>query len=525
MDTNQSARLTRLLAATAAAVVMAGCGGGGGGDSAATPAPAPEPTPVPAPAPTPSPAPAPTPSPAPAPAPAPTPAPAPVGADRIDPFDTGDIGTKSAAVAAPVRAVPAGREMARVALGPVSSDAFPKKSTALGASEPQIGVARDVPSLAKVSDLSAQWRWTDTGRGTRAAALSVTSEGAKGVRVGLLVRALPSGAVLRFYAQAGGAATEVTGEQVQASIDRNLQAGTPDEAAHTYWSPDFGGPETTVEVEIPATAATTSVKLAVPRLSHYVVSPDEAEAQGMAKVGESGTCEVDVMCKPEFLSQSRSVVRMLFVRDAKTYLCTGTLLNDARSSKTPYLLSANHCISSQVEASSLMTDWFYRASACNSGALGTSAQRRTGGATLLHATASTDTAFMRLNDAPPAGVVYAGSYFGTLDIGHTMAGVHHPKGDLQKFSSGIFLRYSTCSDEVCFSSNTANGTFLTMGWQQGVTEGGSSGSALFHTLGDKRYVVGQLYGGASSCQAPAGLDHYGRFDVAYRNAIKQWLNP
>lgn len=409
-------------------------------------------------------------------------------------------------------------------LGAVSSDAFPKKSAAL-TSVPQIGIARDVPSLAKVSDLEAQLRWTDTGRGTRAAAFSVTSEGAKGVRVGLLVRGLPSGAVLRFYAQSGGAPTEVTGEQVQASIDRNLQAGAPDEAAHTYWTPDFGGPETTVEIEIPAAAATSSVKLAVPRLSHYVVAPGDTEAQGIAKVGESGTCEVDVMCKPEFLSQSRSVVRMLYVRDAKTYLCTGTLLNDARSSKTPYLLTANHCISSQVEASSLVTDWFFRSSACNSGALSAAAQRRSGGATLLHATASTDTAFMRMNEAPPAGVVYAGSYFGTLDTGHTMVGVHNPAGDLQKVSSGIFLRYSACSAEVCFSSNAASGTFLAMGWQQGVTEKGSSGSALFHTLGDKRYVVGQLYGGASSCQAPAGLDHYGRFDVAYRNAIKQWLNP
>ncbi|WP_082485800.1 MULTISPECIES: trypsin-like serine peptidase [unclassified Acidovorax] len=422
--------------------------------------------------------------------------------------------------------MPAGRDVASVVLGPVGSGALPKASAALGASEPQIGVARDVPALAKASDLSAKLRWTDTARGTRAAAFSVTSEGAKGVRLGLLVRGLPDGAVLRFYAQAGGAAAmEATGEQIMASIERNLQAGTPDEAAHTYWSPDFGGAETTVEIEIPAAAATTSVKLAIPRLSHYVVSPDEAQSQGLAKVGESGTCEVDAMCKPEFASQSRSVVRMLFVRDAKTYLCTGTLLNDARSSRTPYLLSANHCISSQAEASSLMTDWFYRSSACNSGSVSPSTQRRAGGATLLHSAAATDTAFMRLNDAPPAGVVYAGSYFGTLDTGHTLAAVHHPKGDLQKFSSGILLRYSNCSDEVCFSSNINSGSFLTMGWQQGVTEGGSSGSALFHTLGDKRYVVGQLYGGASSCQAPAGLDHYGRFDVAYRNAIKQWLNP
>ena len=407
----------------------------------------------------------------------------------------------------------------------MASKALAAKSAALGGAEPQIGVAREVPALAHAADLSALLRWADTGRGTRAAALSVTSAGAKGVRLGVLVRGLPSGAVLRFYAQSGGAVTEVAGSDVMAAIDRNLQAGASDEVAHTYWSPDFGGAETTLEVEIPAAAAMASVKLAVPRLSHYVVSPDDAQAQGIAKVGESGSCEVDVMCKPEVLSQSRSVVRMLFVRDANTYLCTGTLLNDARSSRTPYLLSANHCISTQAEASSLMTDWFYRSSACDSGTVSAGTQRRTGGATLLYAAAATDTSFMRLNDAPPAGVVYAGSYFGPLDAGHTLVGVHHPKGDLQKFSSGILVQFSTCSDGSCYSSDAAKGTYLTMGWQQGVTEGGSSGSGLFHTLGDKRYVVGQLYGGNSSCQVPGGQDYYGRFDLVYRNALKQWLNP
>ena len=109
--------------------------------------------------------------------------------------------------------------------------------------------------MAHAADLSALLRWADTGRGTRAAALSVTSAGAKGVRLGVLVRGLPSGAVLRFYAQSGGAETEVAGSDVMAAIDRNLQAGASDEVAHTYWSPDFGGAETTLEVEIPAAAA------------------------------------------------------------------------------------------------------------------------------------------------------------------------------------------------------------------------------------------------------------------------------
>ncbi len=486
MDAKQTARLAWLVAATAAAAALAGCGGGGG-DS--TPAPAPSPVPV----------------------------------ERIEPYDP--TGGKSVAEAAAPRALAAGQSVVRVALGAVDAGALPPLASTPGGAAPQIGVARDVPDAADAAALSARLRWADTGRGTRVAALSVSSEGAKGVRLGVLVRALPATAVLRFYAQAGGEVVEVAAQTVLDTVQRNLQAGTPDEAAHTYWSPDFGGAETTLEVEIPTTVATASVQLAVPRVSHYVIAPDEAHAQGFAKVGESGSCEIDVTCRPEYLDQSRSTARMIFVSGGKSYLCTGTLMNDMASSGTPYFLSANHCISTQAEASSLITDWFYRSASCNTSVVNPLTQRRTGGATLLYATATTDTSFMRLNDTPPAGIVYAGSYFGSLAAGVGLAGVHHPAGDLQKLSVGSLAGFATCAGESCTVGTADSGTFLTLGWQQGVTEGGSSGSGLYYTIGSKRYVVGQLYGGASSCAAPTGLDQYGRFDMAYRNSLKQWLNP
>ncbi len=492
MNASQMAYLTRLAAAVAAGAALAGCGGGGGG----TPAPAPAPAPVPV--------------------------------ERIEPYDPSagkSAPVAEAAQAAGPRALASGASVLHLALGPVTGGALPPLSSTPGGAAPQIGVARDVPDAADPAAVSARLRWADTGRGTRVAALSIDSEGAKGLRLGVLVRALPAGAVLRFYAQGGPEVVEVSGQEVLDTVQRNLQAGTPDAAARTYWSPDFGGAETTLEIEIPNAAATSSVQVAVPSVSHYVIAPDEAHAQGFAKVGEAGSCEIDVSCRPEYLDQSRSTARMTYVSNGKSYLCTGTLLNDMASSGTPYFLSANHCISTQAEASTLITDWFYRSAACNSQAVNPATQRRTGGATLLYATATTDTSFMRLNSAPPTGIVYAGSYFGSLAAGVGLAGVHHPGGDLQKLSVGSLAGFSTCVGESCTAGSADSTTFLTMGWQQGVTEPGSSGSGLFYTIGSKRYVVGQLYGGASSCSAPTGLDQYGRFDTAYRNSIKQWLNP
>ena len=37
-------------------------------------------------------------------------------------------------------------------------------------------------------------------------------------------------------------------------------------------------------------------------------------------------------------------------------------------------------------------------------------------------------------------------------------------------------------------------------------------------------LIGQLYGGFSSCSDPSGIDNYGRFNATY-NSIKQWIDP
>lgn len=339
------------------------------------------------------------------------------------------------------------------------------------------------------------------------------------------MRALPAGTTLRFYAQAGEAVFEVSGKEVLGTIARNLQAGDTGDAARTYWSPDFGGAETTLELELPANADLAQLDIAVPSLSHFYVSPDRAAQSSLTKVGEAATCNIDVSCRPDSSSESRSVARMIFVENGSAFVCTGTLLNDAQSSSTPYFLSANHCVSTQAAASTVTTDWFYRSATCNTNEVNAGAQRLYGGATLLYAEAATDTAFMRLNAAPPAGIVYAGSYFGAVVEGAGALSIHHPQGDLQKYSEGVVKQFNNCTFETCQVSTAQDGRFLSVGWSVGTTEGGSSGSSLFLPIGGKRYVVGQLLGGAASCQNPNGYDHYGRYDLAFQAALRNWLKP
>lgn len=57
-------------------------------------------------------------------------------------------------------------------------------------------------------------------------------------------------------------------------------------------------------------------------------------------------------------------------------------------------------------------------------------------------------------------------------------------------------------------------------WGEGVTETGSSGSAIFN---DSNHIIGTLQGGYASCRNPGGEDYYGRFDLAFQSGLNQFL--
>ncbi len=461
-------------------------------------------------------------------------------ADRIEPYDPdGAVVRKAAAVgtgtlsAAPVpaaagavRAVPTVVVLQALAPRPAAVATDPrnaqKEKEAPGGRQ-HIGVARAVAATATPAAVRAQLQWQATGQGTQRAALRFHSEGAFGVRLGVQLQALPLGSTLRFYGDAQGSSDMfvLSGAELLAAMAAGGDGNS------TYWSLDFGGPETTLELELPVGADPAQVAIAVPVLSHFFIAPAQAAAQSFTKALNVGGCSIDAACRPDLDAQSRSVARVLFVEQGNSYQCSGTLLNDARSSTTPYLLSAQHCIGSQAAAATVTTEWFYRASACNSATPSPAAKRVYGGATLLYASVATDTAFMRLNMPAPAGTVFAGSSLNAVAVGTDVLGLHQPQGGVQKASEGRVQQFFNCSSDLCESASAAASRFLGVVWSVGQTEQGSSGSPLFVSLGsgNTRYVVGQLLGGTSSCQEPRGTDYYGRFDVAFNAALRQWLKP
>nr|WP_315186567.1 trypsin-like peptidase domain-containing protein [uncultured Albidiferax sp.] len=396
----------------------------------------------------------------------------------------------------------------------------------------QIGLPRDVAATGTLAATSALLQWQATAAGGKVAAISIHSGLAVGVRLGVLVKSLPASATLRVYAQGAGTAYTIPAQDVLATLARNRAAGDTSDAARTYWAPVVDGTEATLEIELPAQVPTAGVEIAIPSVSHLFSSPlVDAKAGGTAKAAV-GSCEIDTACEPSYASESNAVARMSFVENGFSYLCTGTLLNDATGSGTPYFLGANHCISTQVAASTLETWWFYRASSCGGAVGDTNATTRIGGATLLYNSTSTDTAFMRLADTPPTGAVFAGWSVAPPVLGDTAASLHFPQGSWQSISTGVINSFLRCTpltptslDFSCSTSNQANSNFVNTLFTRGSTEEGSSGAPLFTTIGGGRYLVGQLYGGSSSCSNPSGTNAYGRFDVAYNARLRQWLAP
>lgn len=458
---------------------------------------------------------------------------------RIETLDTAGLKQRAAAHATQdvMSRMPASAPVERIALPPLSAPLQAKAQADNIAGKPadtpmRIGVARKTTQVAQAAALARQLHWQPLADGAQVAALDFWVDDAQGLRLGLDVQQLPEGAELRFFDADGTAAAAVSSAEIANVQALNAEAGVDAAAARLYWAPITHGAGMRLELQIPAEASAEQVRLAVPLLSQLMrIWDEEAPAKANTGLGASDSCNIDAVCAPDWDVQSRAVARMLYTdADGSSFLCSGTLLNDTQDSQTPYFLTARHCIATQLEASSLQTRWFFRRARCGGAALDDRTVDLGGGAVLLFEHEPTDTTLLRLRGDVPDDVVYAGSYFGpNVPMGGSrsqpqqrVVGLHHPAGDAQKFSRGSILGYGRCIDDRCGVTD-ASGDLLVVRWLEGITEQGSSGSALLAPIDGKPYIVGALYAGSASCSRPSGIDVYGRFELAFAAGLGDWL--
>ncbi len=352
---------------------------------------------------------------------------------------------------------------------------------------------------------SIEWR-ESAGRWT--GELRIVVEGAAGLRVGF--RHLPDDASMRFLHASGRIEAVLPAGQATLAIQRG----------ETFW-----GPATDDESQLIEFVAATRPgpgAIAISGVSQLTSPP----SRGFAALQKSaGSCQEDVACiahpTPELARAARSVAKLLYTEDGASYVCTGTLVADPLSGNaSPFLLTAKHCIGSMAAARTLNTFWSFEARTCNSEDAAPYI-RLSRGARLVYAGVDSDVALLQLAEPAPAGAEPTELATQPLSRDDPVLALHHPQGAPKKVAAGMIVE-----PEAGVTPGIAS-----VGWINGSTEPGSSGSGLLVLRGGKYVLHGVLRGGSSSCATtgrlsePSNRDYYARTDPDRAALMKLLLAP
>jgi len=250
---------------------------------------------------------------------------------------------------------------------------------------------------------------------------------------------------------------------------------------------------------------------------------------GPTDFGDAGACTLNINCTPlaaDWQDEKRGVARILITDAAGSGWCSGSLINNTAVNSKPYFLTADHCGegSTPTFLNQWVFDFNYEIINCSNTTTAPTPQSMTG-ASLKSRYVDSDVLLLELNQNVPLGY---NAYLNGWDKAATLPaggiGIHHPSGDVKKFSRDTDALTSVNVD----GGATASGSFLNVSWNNGITEGGSSGSPLFNPAGR---IVGQLFGGSSFCNALQDPDWYGKISVSWNGGgtaatrLSDWLDP
>ncbi|MGB0133885.1 trypsin-like serine peptidase [Dokdonella sp.] len=256
--------------------------------------------------------------------------------------------------------------------------------------------------------------------------------------------------------------------------------------------------------------------------------------------GNSGACNVNVACPlgQPYTAEQRAITYYEFRADSDglTYVCTATLMSDVPADRKNYVLTAAHCLATPAEAASMRMYWNFRSTTC-SGNNGISFTQNQTGATLRATRADADFTLVELNQNPdPSWNLFHAGWDATNIAPSGSIGIHHPSQDSLKINNSPVAprTRNNCIGTGGASSNTH---WHTGPYDQGTTEGGSSGSGLWIPSsaagGNGRRLIGVLSGGVAACVGTVpdnGWDCYGKFSAAWdgpspESRLRDWLDP
>ena len=350
-------------------------------------------------------------------------------------------------------------------------------------------------------DQSGAWIW-----GT-----SVEVEGAKALRLEIEAANLPAGARLWVY-PAGGEA---------------VAFGPPRSLSTSFFSPVIEGDRIHLELRLPDGGLAAGQGFTIRRVHELVESRGVRTFATQADACiENGEC-YDSGDFTEIESARDGVTQFFFSSAGGTYVCSGGLLDDnAPSTLQPWILTANHCVSTQAEAESMDMVFHYRYDSC--GSSDASYSTSVLGTDLIVTSEDSDVTLLRVIDADeiPAGVNYlAWTSIRPVD-GTLLHRLSHPvrMSDDQVLPQ-MYSRHQLDETPEYDCTDAPVSAFLhTVNVNDTGISGGSSGSPIFRNDG---YVVGQLLGSCGFDPDGCGTDENvldGAFAASYP-LLRPYLSP
>ncbi|MCO6475064.1 MAG: proprotein convertase P-domain-containing protein, partial [Phaeodactylibacter sp.] len=406
------------------------------------------------------------------------------------------------------------QEVEKVLLGPVDNEALLREelqSRAPGR-PPRFAIPFEVDIAPQTHGL-----WEKLPDGTEVWRLRISSPGAHSLNFGFLEYYMPPGGSLFVY---GPGRKPVLGPFTAADNETHYQ----------LWTPILPGGEAVLEVQVPG-GRRQALRLRLATVNH-----DFLGFTGVL----SGACNLDVICGPgdgwSIVEPYREAIRSVAVYGlGGSTFCTGFLVNNTRNDCTPYFITANHCELNASNSASVVVYWNYQNSYCRepgsmaSGGPGDGQlENFNTGAIYRAGYAPTDFTLIELDDpvAENSQAFFAGWTRDAAPPEDTLACIHHPDGSEKRISFSFSDTYAGAWGSGSMPVPGGNHLIIPS-WDIGSTESGSSGAPLFDR---QRRVVGQLRGGAASCNN-SQYDAFGWFRFSWTGGgtpytrLKDWLDP
>ena len=212
-------------------------------------------------------------------------------------------------------------------------------------------------------------------------------------------------------------------------------------------------------------------------------------------------------------------------------ICTGSMVNNTEQDLTPYYMTAWHCIQGS-SPSSYRFYFNYDTNSCTSSNYNYGSYAY--GSILRASSGSMDGDFALLEITgyiyDSWDVYYAGwnRYSSNQPV---EVGVHHPGGSPKKVNfDNDYATTGSWGINWYGGGYSPGGSYWEITWDDGGTEGGSSGSPAYDNNGR---LIGVLSGGGNECSfsSNSGESYYAKFSYAWNfgssssSRLKDWLDP